>query len=235
MDSETLAEDTLYIMFYSAVTILDIVVCLYLLLRRGNAFAPEITSPVRLRRWAAAFFAVMAMSHLWYMPQFFLASPYDVMRCYFIGSMLDCFTVFPVTLKLMLSMLQDRRRRPWLFLVGFVPFIIAMLWNIFSFKYSSMLALRAYFILLMACVAIYMVRAVRQYEGWLRDNFADLEHKEVRNLILSQGILLLMSDSYASYIGGMTYEYIVQACGLVLVCYLPWHVETLSDLNLPDQ
>ena len=35
--------------------------CLYLVLRRANAFAPEVTPPVRLRRWTAAFFAVLAI------------------------------------------------------------------------------------------------------------------------------------------------------------------------------
>ena len=51
-------EDTLYIILYSIVTAMNAVASVYLLLRRGNAFASDITPPVRLRRWTAAFFAV---------------------------------------------------------------------------------------------------------------------------------------------------------------------------------
>ena len=43
-----------------------IVLCLYLLLCRGKAIAPDITPPARLRRWAAALFGVMALAHIWW-------------------------------------------------------------------------------------------------------------------------------------------------------------------------
>ena len=60
-------ENTLYIMLYAAVTMLSLNACCYLLFRRGNAFAPDITTSARLRRWTAAFFAAIALSHVWYM------------------------------------------------------------------------------------------------------------------------------------------------------------------------
>ena len=44
-------------MLYAAVTMTAIIACCYLLLRRGNAFAPDNTPPLRLRRWTAAFIA----------------------------------------------------------------------------------------------------------------------------------------------------------------------------------
>ena len=39
--------------------------------------------------------------------------------------------------------------------------------------------LYAYYLLLIISIIIYMVRATRQYGCWLRDNYADLEHKKV--------------------------------------------------------
>lgn len=54
---EQICGDTLYMMLYAIVAALSLVACCYLLFRRGNAFAPDITSPLRLRRWTAAFFA----------------------------------------------------------------------------------------------------------------------------------------------------------------------------------
>jgi AraC-like DNA-binding protein len=44
--------------------------------------------------------------------------------------------------------------------------------------------------------------------------------------------IMLMFSYYIVGYGGMTYEYIVQMCGLVLIGYLLWRVETLSDLTV---
>ena len=51
---------------YGVTAVVPLIAALYLLLRRGNAFAPEVTPPVRLRRWAAAFFGVTALGHVWW-------------------------------------------------------------------------------------------------------------------------------------------------------------------------
>ena len=50
-------------MFYGGVAVAALIACCYLLFRRGNAFAADITPPLRLRHWAAAFFGVAAMGH----------------------------------------------------------------------------------------------------------------------------------------------------------------------------
>ena len=58
--------DTLFIILYSVVTAMAMMASCYLLFRRGNAFAPDITTPTRLRRWAAAFLAAYALDHMVY-------------------------------------------------------------------------------------------------------------------------------------------------------------------------
>ena len=55
----------LYIMLYGGAAVAALIACIYLVLRRGNAFAPGVTPPVRLRRWTAAFFAVSFLGHIW--------------------------------------------------------------------------------------------------------------------------------------------------------------------------
>ena len=55
---DQIREDPLYIMLYAVVAAMAMMASCYLLFRRGNAFAADITPPVRLRRWTAAFFAV---------------------------------------------------------------------------------------------------------------------------------------------------------------------------------
>ena len=78
-----------------------------------------------------------------------------------------------------------------------------------------------------------MVRAVRQYGRWLRDNYADMEHKEVWQSFMILAVILLIFGIYALGIDELTYQYVVQINDIVLVCYLPWRVETLSDLSIP--
>ena len=64
MDYRQLLEDVFYVMLFGGVTISGIVAAFYLLFRKANAIAPEVTSPVRLRRWTAAFFAVVTLAHV---------------------------------------------------------------------------------------------------------------------------------------------------------------------------
>ena len=90
--------DVLYIMFYAVVAALNLVACFYLLFRRGNAFAPDITSPIRLRLWTGLFFAFLALSHVWYKPIAFLSSSDDIRLIYFVGGLLDSMTFVPLAI-----------------------------------------------------------------------------------------------------------------------------------------
>ena len=76
---EQISGDTLYLMFYAGVTVLNLIACCYLLFRRGNAIAPDVTSPLRLRHWTAAFLGACTLSHLWYMPLIYLTYSGDIM------------------------------------------------------------------------------------------------------------------------------------------------------------
>ena len=78
-----------------------------------------------------------------------------------------------------------------------------------------------------------MVREVRRYGRWLRDNYADLEHKEVWQSFVVLAAIFIASDFYVGGYGLPVYEYVSQSCAIVLICYLLWRVETLSDLSLP--
>lgn len=73
---DQIREDTLYMMLYAAVTTLAMLASCYLLFRWANAIAPDVTSPVRLRRWTAA-----------------------------LGTFLDCITFFPLSIIVLLTML----------------------------------------------------------------------------------------------------------------------------------
>ena len=229
---DQIREDIFFIMFYAGVTVMALIASCYLLLRRGNAFAPDITPPVRLRRWVAVFFACIALGHVWYLPTYFLSSSDDVLLFGLIGSLLDCLTFFPLEIVVLLAMLQDRHRPLWPVSLMLAPPIAGMVWGVISRSDALMPLIRIYFLLLSIGLIIYMVREVRRYGRWLRDNYADLEHKEVWQSFLVLAVIFIASDFYVGGYGLPVYEYVSQALAIVLICYLLWRVETLSDLSM---
>ena len=96
--------DVFFLMFYASVAMLSLMACCYLLFRRANAIAPDVTPSARLRRWTAAFFAAISFCHLWYLPMYFLTSPDDVMQGYLITGLLDGMTIIPLTIAVLLAM-----------------------------------------------------------------------------------------------------------------------------------
>ena len=226
-------EELLFYMLYTTAAVLSLIACCYLLFRRANAIAPDITSPVRLRRWTAVFFAALTLSHLWYLPSVFLSSVDDILLCNSIGALLDCMIVYPLMIVVLLCMLQDRRRPLWPVAVMVSPLVVGIAVCIANQNDTLLPMLRIYVLLLGIGLIIYMVREVRRYGHWLRDNYADLEHKEVWKSFLVLAIMMLVLGIYASGVGGMAYEYAVQTLAIVLVCYLLWRVETLSNLSIP--
>ncbi len=232
MYDQPLPQNILFFMLYAAVAMTNIIACCYLLFRRGNAFAPGNNPPVRLRRWTAAFFASMALSHLWYMPSAFLTSSDDVKLCLLIGATLDFMLFIPLTICVMLVLLQDRKRPLWPVPLIMVPPTMGALWCIFSRSYAFVPVIYAYLLLLGAGLIIYLVWALRQYGHWLRDNYADLEHKELVQTFVVMVSIILTISYYMWGTGSPTYEYIIQIVGFVLTCYLLWRVETLNDLSI---
>ena len=230
---EQIREDTLFLMLYAVVTTMAAVASVYLLWRRGNAFAEDITTPVRLRRWTAAFFAVIALGHVWYWPAMAFSSSEAVERCMLIGALLDCILTIPLALIVMLTMLQDRRRPLWPVWVAAAPLVLGVAACIATYSDELLPWMQGYSLLMAAAFTVYMVRAVRQYGRWLRDNYADLEHKEVWQSLLVLAAFMLLFVYYVMGYGSITYEYIIQVCGLLLICFLLWRVETLSCLT-PD-
>ena len=224
--------DILFFMFYAAVAMLSLNACCYLLFRQGNAFAKDVTPPVRLRRWTAAFFAASALCHLWYLPIYFLSSSDDMMLGSLIAGLLDSMTIIPLAIVILFVMLQDRRRPLWPVAVMVAPLIVGLAWCIATRSYALLPVIFVYFLLMWLGLIIYMVRAIRQYGRWLRDNYADLEHKEVWQSFMVLAIILLVYAIYSLDVGELIYEYAMEGINIVLICYLLWRVETLSDLSI---
>ena len=226
--------DTLYIMLYTLVTAMAMMASCYLLFRRANAIAPDVTPPIRLRRWTAAFFAVFVVNHVWYMgPTFFLTSSDDIKMASLVGGLIDSITFFPLAIIVLFTMLQDRRRPLWPVAVMVAPLTVGMAWGVVSRSEALVPMLIVYLLLMSIGLIIYMVRELKQYGRWLRDNYADLEHKEVWQSFVVLAIMLLVFCIYAFSDKAQSYEYLLQLIVVVLIGYLLWRVETLSDLSIP--
>ena len=218
-------------MLYGAATMVSLIACIYMLFRKGNAFSPEVTPPVRLRRWAAAFFGVVSVGHVWW-ALFYLYSGDNYSVSCIVASMLDCvglLTTIPGTL---FAMLQDRKRHVWPIVIATIPYAVLLgLHLVYSNAYLIKIA-TAYLFLLYVLFTLYMVYTVKKYGRWLRDNYADLEHKEVRwSYVLT--IVLFLSISIYGFDGRViTISYLVQFLSLALVGLLLWRVETLQQLEV---
>lgn len=226
-------QNFIYLLLYGATAMLAVVACFYLLLRRYNMFA--ISEPsMRLRRWAATFLAADALSHVWWIVigTVVMTDNHFVRNAVNIG--LDSITLVPLMMATLLCMLQDKRRKLWPIGIAITPVVIAVVWGIAGHHAVYEDFVRNYLIAIAIFFIIYMVYCVRQYGKWLRDNYADLEHKEVWQSMVLLVAILLMFVCYKTNFGGFMSEYVVQLMTIVLIGFLLWRVETLQLLEPSD-
>ena len=230
-DQQQVFSDSLYLIVYGGAIILALIGCIYLLFRRSNAFAPEVTPPLRLRRWVAAFFVVILVSHItWYV---FVKYGFfgDSLTGLIVAAALDCMVLIPFIMGMLQAMLQDRRRPLWPFFLATLP--VAAFFVVIAYRHDTVLVpwVQGYFMLMTVIMFIYMAFAVRQYSLWLRNNYADLENKEVWQSFMVLAICLLVLSFYIYSSSGMTYEYAVQVFEYLFIAILLWRVETLQTLE----
>ena len=230
MDYRQLLEDVFYVMLYGGVTILCVAAALYLLFRKANAIAPEVTSPVRLRRWTAAFLLAAALSHVWWMLEVAHPLTKDPYTDYLIVCFLDIITVFPTMMGTLLAMLQNRRHPFWPVCVSLLPIVVLLVLCYIFPGGAYFMITHICFLLLIALFTLYMVFAVRGYGRWLQDNYADLEHKEIRQSLLMLAVFLIFFAMYETSETGRAVAYLLQVDMLVLTGLLLWRVETLQEL-----
>ena len=225
--------NVLYTMLYGAAAMAAIIVGLYLLLRRHNAIAPQINSPKSLRRWAAAFLFATAASHVWWtvIGTVFLAD--DRLLRNIINLLLDRITFMPLMMVMLLRMLQDRDRKIWPIIIALIPLVGIAVWGIANHDGRAEMAIEYYMRCVCICFIIYYVRALWQYNRWLHDNFADLQHKEVWQSLVFIVCILLAYGAYTVWFSvSMTSEFLAQVNTFIIICFILWRVETLQTLEI---
>ena len=234
MEAQEIRNDIVFVILYGGVIMLSVAAALYLLFRRGNAFAPEVTSPVRLRRWAAAFMAACALSHVTWL--FYSYQPTS--HVYTVVCSLDLLMLLPTISGILLSMLQDKYRPVWPVLVALVPAFVLLALNFIMGGDALVVPIVVYVVVLYALLMLFIFFAVRRYRQWLRDNYADLENKEVWYSFLILALFLLFFVIYSSNTDGRPIiAYLLQMDCIIIVVLLLWRVENLqqlSEISSPD-
>ena len=220
----------MFSILYAITGAMPLFAAVYLLLRRGNAFAPDITPPVRLRRWAASFFAVAALGHVWWLLFYIFSS--DIRSVSYIAVvMLDCVTLLPTVAGTLLAMLQDRRRPVWPIFVAMIPIVALGGGFLVRPDERFMHIFVVYIVLLYMLFAVYVAFAVRQYGRWLLDNYVDLERKEVWLTHVLSLVFMLLFIFYALVDTNIILIYLLHVLELALFTLLLWRVETLPSLT----
>lgn len=223
-------EFIVYLILYGGAAVSSLIACIYLLLRKGNAFADGITPPLQLRRWAAAFFAVTFLGHIWWLLFYLYSGDVYSISC-MVVNMLDCLGLMTTIPGTLLAMLQDRKRSIWPVVIATIPCAVFLGLNVaYPDHYFFNMAV-LYVLLVYLAFTIYMVFAVKKYGRWLRDNYADLEHKEVLYSHVMVIVILLLIITYGFDGDNITISYIVQITEIPLFGLLLWRVETLLQLE----
>ena len=226
---QTSIQAILFFILYGVTGSIPLIAAVYLLFRRANAIAPGVTSPVRLRRWTASFFAVATLAHVWWL-LFYIYSGDLQSVSYLVLVMLDCVILFTTFSGMLLAMLQDRRRSVMPALMSMIPFVA--LWGAYMVYPGKLIEhiVCIYLLLLGLAFTGYMVFSIRQYGRWLNDNYADLENKKVW---LCQAVALVCMLLFVVYVlaTDMVFIWLIHIIELVLVGLLLWRVETLPQLE----
>ena len=235
------AEVILFFILYGITGVVPLIAAVYLLLRRGNAFASDVMPPLRLRRWAASFFAVAALGHVWWLLFYIysrdLHSVDDVFLSvgYIVAVVLDSVTLLTTIAGTLLAMLQDRKRPVWPVFSAMIPFVaLGGVLMVYPSERLMQIAF-AYIVLLYVLFSVYVAFAVRQYGRWLRDNYADLERKEVGLTHVLSLVFMLLFIFYVLLDTNVIMIYLLHVLEFALFGLLLWRVETLPTLQEETQ
>ena len=226
------AKFILFFMFYGGTTLAALIASIYLCLRKSNAFADGITSSVRLRRWAAAFFAIVFVCHIWWLLFYIYSGEKYSVSCV-LFAVLDSVSLLTTIPGMLFAMLQDRKRPVWPVVLTTIPYaVLGALHLFYPNGYFIDIAI-AYMLLVYVFFTLYMIYAVRQYGQWLRDNYADLEHKEVwvSHVLVIVVLILIIIDGFES--DDITISSLVQFVEFAFIGFLLWRIETLPQLENP--
>lgn len=227
--------DLIFVMLYGGVAMLALLSGIYLGLRRANAIAPDVMPSTPLRRWTAAFFIVAGLSHIWWYALGVHWLTDDRLVRNITAVTLDHVALLPLVMAMLLRMLQDCHRRLWPWLLAQVPTAVIAIVGITKHDVGCMDIMHYWQILVTVTFISYYIYALIRYSRWLRENYADLEHKEIWQSLFFVVILFVVYEIYSTNPGVMSREYLAQFNTIAIILFLLWRVETLQQLEVKEE
>ena len=227
--------DLIFVMLYGGVAMMAFLASIYLWFRRSNAIAPDVMPSTPLRGWTAAFFIVAGLSHIWWYALGVHWLTDDCLVRNITAVTLDHVALLPLVMAMLLRMLQDRQRRLWPWALAQVPILLIAAEGIISHNPDCMDIMHYWQVAVIGSFIAYYVYALFQYGRWLRENYADLEHKEVWQSLLFVVILFVVYEVYSTNPGVMSREYLAQFNTIAIIAFLIWRVETLQQLEVKEE
>lgn len=223
--------DLIFVMLYGGVAMLALLSGIYLGLRRANAIAPDVMPSTPLRRWTAAFFIVAGLSHIWWYALGVHWLTDDRLVRNITAVTLDHVALLPLVMAMLLRMLQDCHRRLWPWLLAQVPTAVIAIVGITKHDVGCMDIMHDWQILVIVTFISYYIYALIRYSRWLRENYADLEHKEIWQSLFFVVILFVVYEIYSTNPGVMSREYLAQFNTIAIILFLLWRVETPATVG----
>lgn len=196
-----------YLIHFAVMMTILIMMAVYLLTSRRNAFGTELVTDQRLRRKAGRLIFIYTLIYLTNIPMvLWLADDLQLLQ---MASVTVDMTIWcPVVLHFLLELLQDRRH--WdnrLLLISVLAVMPLTGWLLTGHAWWKWAVYGMYIAEVVFFIGWY-IRAAIAYRRFLTDNYADLEHKEVT---WSWIILSSMFFSFINYLL-MLFQSNIQIC-----------------------
>ena len=231
-----------YVIHFAVMLTILIMMAVYLLTSRRNAFGGELVTDQRLRRKAGRLIFIYTLIYLTNIPMvLWLADDLQLLQ---MASVTVDMTIWcPVVLHFLLELLQDRRH--WdnrLLLISVLAVMPLTGWLLTGHAWWKWAVYGMYIAEVVFFIGWY-IRAAIAYRRFLADNYADLEHKEVTWswIILSSMFFSLINYLLMLFQSDMQIcvdlSYIFHLADILFIGIIVWyidHQQVLEPLTAED-
>lgn len=219
-----------YLIHFAVMLTILIMMAVYLLTSRRNAFGSELVTDQRLRRKAGRLIFIYTLIYLANIPMvLWLADDLQLLQ---MASVTVDMTIWcPVVLHFLLELLQDRRH--WdnrLLLISMLAVMPLTGWLLTGHTWWKWAVYGMYIAEVVFFIGWY-IRAAIAYRRFLADNYADLEHKEVTWswIILSSMFFSLINYLLMLFQGNMqicvALSYIFHLADILFIGIIVWYID----------
>lgn len=219
-----------YLIHFAVMLTILIMMAVYLLTSRRNAFGTELVIDQRLRRKAGRLIFIYTLIYLTNIPMvLWLADDLQLLQ---MASVTVDMTIWcPVVLHFLLELLQDRRH--WdnrLLLISVLAVMPLTGWLLTGYTWWKWAVYGMYIAEVVFFIGWY-IRAAIAYRRFLADNYADLEHKEVTWswIILSSMFFSIINYLLILFQSNMqiciALSYIIHFADILFIGIIVWYID----------